>query len=576
MSRKIVGVLLSICLILGVLWGNIISGNGNKVNAAAEYTVGTYKELTYHKYSDHIKITDCNENTTSIAIPDKIGGLPVTIISSYAFNDCSNLVNIAIPNSVTSIGEGAFRNCTGLRSITLPDGITSIAPDTFWCCESLTGITIPDSVTSIGENAFYLCESLTGITLPDSVTSIGENAFYLCKSLTGITLPDSVTSIGGWAFYLCKSLTGITLPDSVTSIGEGAFSGCESLTGITLPDSVTSIGESAFLGCKSLTGITLPDSVTSIGGWAFSDCESLTGITLPDSVTSIGTSAFLGCESLTGITLPDSVTSIGGWAFGDCYNLKKITIPSSVTNIGNSVFYGCNNKLVIICEPGSVVEEYAKEQGIQTGCMHKYSTKIFPATTKQNGSIVSKCSYCGETSTKVINAATTVKLSKTKYTYNGKTHRPKVVVKDREGTVIPASNYTVTYPRSSKNVNKYTVTVTFKGNYRGTKKLTYKIQPRKTDISKLVARKRGFTVKLWKRTKQVTGYQIQYATNKRFQGAKTVTIKKYKTTSKTISRLKAGKKYYVRVRTYKKVKINGKYKGVYADWSKAKTVRTRK
>ncbi len=636
MGKKLIGVLLSICLILGALSGNIISGNLEKVSAAEGitgpyttgtykeltykkystnieiiecYSEGTYKELTYHKYTDHIEIADCNPAVTSIAIPDKIDGLPVTVIGSYAFNDCSNLVNITIPNSVTSIekyaffkckslteitipnsvtsiGEGAFRNCTGLRSITLPDGITSIAPDTFWCCESLTGITLPDSVTSIGENTFYLCESLTGITIPNSVTSIGESAFENCTGLRSITLPDGITSIAPDTFYYCESLTGITLPDSVTSIGEGAFGGCYNLKKITIPPSVTNIDSLAFLGCDNLVIKCEAGSATdkyAIANGLKQECYtngSFNELTYKKYSDHIEIS---GCNhAAVSIVIPESiaglpVTAIDDSAFYDCGKLTAIRIPNSVTRIGVCVFDKCSKELVIQCEPGSYAEKYAKERGYTTKCPHKYATKVVPATLDKDGSIVTKCSACEAVKeAKTIYAATTVKLSETLYTYNGKTQRPNVVVKDRTGNEISASNYTVTHPRNSKNVNKYTVTVKFKRNYSGTKKLTYKILPKRTGISKLSARKKGFTVKLKKRTKQVTGYQVQYATNKRFQGAKTVTIKKYKTTSKTISGLKAGKKYYVRARTYKKVKISGKYKRIYAGWSKVKAVRTRK
>lgn len=85
-----------------------------------------------------------------------------------------------------------------------------------------------------------------------------------------------------------------------------------------------------------------------------------------------------------------------------------------------------------------------------------------------------------------------------------------------------------------------------------------------------------YMVRLKKSTKQVTGYQIQYSTNKSFKGAKTVTLKKYKLTSKTITGLKSGKRYYVRVRTYKRVKVNGKYKVIYSNWSKVRSVKTKR
>lgn len=101
-------------------------------------------------------------------------------------------------------------------------------------------------------------------------------------------------------------------------------------------------------------------------------------------------------------------------------------------------------------------------------------------------------------------------------------------------------------------------------------------KPKSTSLLKLTAAKKGFTAK-WKKQSGTTGYQIQYSTSKKFsKGTKTTTIKKSSTVSKKISKLKAKKKYYVRVRTYKTAKINGKTKTLYSGWSKVKTVKTKK
>lgn len=132
-----------------------------------------------------------------------------------------------------NILRGAFQNCSKLTSITLPESVTRIGSGAFECCSSLTSINIPDSVTSIGEWAFYDCSNLTSITIPDSVTSIGDSAFKGCSSLTNIVIPDSVTIIGDSAFAFCSNLTSITIPDSVTSIGKWAFADCSSLSSVT-------------------------------------------------------------------------------------------------------------------------------------------------------------------------------------------------------------------------------------------------------------------------------------------------------------------------------------------------------
>lgn len=171
-----------------------------------------------------------------------------------------------------------------------------------------------------------------------------------------------------------------------------------------------------------------------------------------------------------------------------------------------------------------------------------------------------------------IAAAKSISLSATSYTYDGKVKKPTVTVKDSNGAKIAASNYNVTYGSGRKNVGKYTVKVTFKGDYAGTVTESFKINPKSTKISSITAKSKGFKVK-WKKNKtQTTGYQIQYSTSSTFKGAKTVTVSKNGTTNKTISKLKAKKKYYVRIRTYKKIG-SAKY---YSSWSKAKTVTTKR
>ena len=146
----------------------------------------------------------------------------------------------------------------------------------------LVEITIPDGVTSIGSYAFSGCTSLKEITIPNSVTSIGGSAFNGCTSLKEITIPDGVTSIGGYTFSGCTSLEEITIPNNVTSIRSYVFSGCTSLKEITIPGSVTSIGHYAFNNCTSLTSIVYEGTTEpTIGDYVFSDISAEATVTVP-------------------------------------------------------------------------------------------------------------------------------------------------------------------------------------------------------------------------------------------------------------------------------------------------------
>ena len=210
---------------------------------------------------------------------------------------------------------------------------------------------------------------------------------------------------------------------------------------------------------------------------------------------------------------------------------------------------------------------------------HTIKQTVTKATPTANGKIVNYCSVCKKTlSTTVIPKASSIKLKATSLTYNGKVRTPKVIVNDRTGkTLVKNTDYTVSYAKGRKYVGKYAVKITFKGKYSGTKTLYFTIKPKATSISSLKAGSKKFTVKWKKQATQTTGYQVQVATNKKFKkNKKTVTIKKQKTTKTTVKKLKAKKKYYVRVCTYKTVKINGKSIRIYSGWSKTKTVTTKK
>ena len=349
----------------------------------------TYGDFEYSVLSDGtVYISNYNGSAEKVDIPKKIDGKSVTCIGAYAFDYCSNITSVTIPDSVTSISQFAFVNCENLTDVTIPDSVMGIDDWAFCGCTSLKSITIPNSVTEIGDGAFNGCTSLKSITIPDRVTSIGDNAFSDCTSLTGITIPESVTSIGGWTFEGCTSLKSITIPGSVTEIGGRVFYGCTSLTAINVAtknqnyvsvngvlydkdktiiicypagkkdknykilDGVTSIDNSAFSGCTSLASVTIPDSVTKIGNSAFYGCTSLTGITIPNSVKSIGFEAFNGCTSLTSITIPDSVVDIGYYAFRGCKSLTAINVATGNQDYVsvNGVLYN-KDKTTIICYP---------------------------------------------------------------------------------------------------------------------------------------------------------------------------------------------------------------------------------
>lgn len=566
-------------------------------------------------------------NLSNVQLPNSL-----TLINDSAFGGCTSLTSVTIPDGVKRIDNSAFEGCTSLTSVIIPDSVTSIGDDAFLGCISLKSIeisdnnknyssvdgvlfnkdksvlviypagktdsvySIPNSVTSIGNSAFSECTNLLNVTIPNSVTSIGAYAFQGCTSLASVTIPNSVTSIGNSAFDGCASLTSVTIGNGVTSIGDFAFEDCTSLTNITIPDSVTSIGNDAFYSCYFTFGsfvnnskcqynrgetivdtdsdgfcikdnvlvkmrpnyaideVSIPNGVIKIGDYAFEYCTSLTNITIPDSVTSIGDYAFEFCESLTNITIPDSVTSISDYAFEYCASLTSVTIGNSVTDIGYAAFSGCDN-LKNIYYKGS--QEEWNKINIRDNNNNLTNATIyynFIACTQNNHN------YFGDWTVVKEATCTTSGLKQRTCSYDGHT----------ETIVIPATGHN--FGNNSANC---LVCGTANPNYiaptQPTQTSKTVAKPKSAKIKKVKAAKKAVSVE-WKKVSGVKGYQIQVATDKKFKkNKKTATVKKQKTTKITIKKLKAKKKYYVRIRTYKTV--NGKK--VYSSWSKVKTVKTK-
>ena len=188
------------------------------------------------------------------------------------------------------------------------------------------------------------------------------------------------------------------------------------------------------------------------------------------------------------------------------------------------------------------------------------------------------CTVCGAVvesadipalSPKSISSAS-VSLSIATYSFDGKVKTPSVTVKLGSTALRKGIDYVVSY-RNNKNVGKATVVITGKGLYAGTITRTFVINPAKQEIQKLTAKSKGFYIDYAAKS-HATGYEIQYATNSSFSGAKKTVITSNKTDRVTVSKLSGNKKYYVRVRTY--TTVNGiKY---YGAWSAVKTVTTKK
>jgi hypothetical protein len=315
-------------------WDTNGDGKLDEVEAAAVTNLGTafsgnesitsFDELRYFT-----KLKSIGDNAfqgcsalSHIVIPEN-----VTAIGKNAFNSCTALNSLSIPNAVEIINEGAFENCVNLVTLSLSDYLESIGI-------SLELIKLPEQLETIGEAAFKNCSSLTISSLPSELTSIGSYAFSGCTGLTSMDIPRGITSMGNYVFEDCNSLTSVYV--YCATMGNHVFEGCNSLTSVYV--NCATIGN-CFSGLVSIQELTLGNQVTTIGDAAFKGCTGLTSIAIPFSVFSIGDEAFSGCSNLTAVSvLWTSPVAITADVFTNRYN-AILTVPCGCTDIYKSADY---------------------------------------------------------------------------------------------------------------------------------------------------------------------------------------------------------------------------------------------
>lgn len=510
-------------------------------------------------------------------------------IQLQGYNGDKKVEELVIPGVVdekvvSSLGA-VCKDMTNLKRVTIPDTVTELFTNTFRGCTSLENFTVPDHVQEVGSNTFLGCSNLKSVVIPDSVIEIESSVFEDCISLESVVISNNVTVLSNGVFYKCRNLKTINLPSKLKKIGHGCFqkSGIES---ITFPDTLEEIGQCAFSGCTSLTSVKIPTKVKVLCGSTFLGCTSLASAIVPPSVEKSGI---------------ENVASDGN----DHSNLQ--IFPSTTVIYGHSgsfiaeqaATYGnpfVDSKYVATVKTEPTCTTYGVTEMFCPTCNYRYTatpsplghhmvdTPMVPATCDAPGHTAGKqCDRCGQAGAGVqeISQIGQIKLTKSTYTYNGKAKKPAVKVKDMNDSVIAAKNYTVSYSGGRKKIGKYKVTIVFQGSYTGTVTKTFMVTPKKVSIKGLQAGSKSLTVKWSGKASQVSGYQVQLATNKKFtKNVKTSEVNKKKQVkkkqvTKTIKKLKSKKKYYVRVRAYKTVKFEGKKTKIYSGWSKAKSIKVK-
>lgn len=222
-----------------------------------------------------------NDNIHYSTIDGVLFSKDKTYLSLYPYGRKGKYI---IPEGISGIARYAFNECTGLTSLTLPNSLITVNYDSFYNCTNLKEYYVYDDNPQFSTNNgalfskdktilwLYPIGKEGSYSIPEETKSIKGNAFYNCTNLISVVFPENLQSIGDYAFSYCNSLVSITLPKNLRSIGFGAFDNCTNLTTVILPESLQEIRARIFSNCTNITSITLPNSWTSIPSYLIEDC----------------------------------------------------------------------------------------------------------------------------------------------------------------------------------------------------------------------------------------------------------------------------------------------------------------
>jgi len=403
--------------IITLPWGNDPYNPDNGGGNTPVYSDGLeFKSSEDGSYCILVGIGTCTDRY--ITIPSECNSIPVKVIGSGAFRNCTDIVGVTIPAGITEIGWATFEGCSALESIIIPfvgHSKTDMENTHFGYIfgasySSDNGEYIPETLkyvkiagrSVIHQLAFEDCGNITTIELSDKSESVGLSAFKGCSSLESITISfvgnvkdGTENTHFGYIFGASSYNDNVrNVPASLKSvniigvckIAEYAFYGCSGLTDVVISDNVTEIGKSAFEGCDGLTSMTIPfvgnvkdgSENTHFGyifgagyeSWLYGQYPN-NGEFVPKSLKSVRITGdieivdymFFLCSSLTSIEFLYSFTQIGEFAFLGCSSLVSIDIPNSVNTIGQYAFENCQSLTSIEISGVSVIEK-----GVFEGC----------------------------------------------------------------------------------------------------------------------------------------------------------------------------------------------------------------
>ena len=319
-----------------------------------------------------------------------------TVTEIRDLQDCVDLREVKLPDTITLIADNAFFRCKNLRAINFPESLGHIGESAFWGCVALEKIALPKECY-IRNYSFAWCESLSEIEFNEQWLYPKE-CFMHCKSLKKVVLPKTTGRLDPGVFKGCCNLESVVLNEGLESFYGNDFDDCAirelvipksvkavygkpnienfrgfcvdsenerlcSIDGVlytknmktlelcpkgyegvfVVPDGVGCIASHAFYSCSRITKVVIPDSVWDIGWESFSECGNLQTVILGNGVEEIDERAFACCKKLETIVIGNGLKRIKKEAFRNCKALTKVVLPDSITNYNATMFEGCSN-----------------------------------------------------------------------------------------------------------------------------------------------------------------------------------------------------------------------------------------
>ena len=451
---------------------------------------------------------------TEIIIEEGITGINNRLTRMF-----KNAISVTLPSSLESIGENNFSNFTKLETVTIPDNskLKYIYTSAFEKCTSLKSINLPQGLESIYSRAFHTCSNLTNLKLPSTLTRIDELAFSNGPRFKNneLTVPKGVTTIKSRSIYNINDLKTINVENGVTKIEYFAFSDNDSLTRINLPSSIKSVGTYA---CKSYNEEKYAtcdiyvdkykDSIDCSSNWGTNgtiywkarDFKNTTDNTVV--ISDVADQTYTGSLIVPNITVSCndvelvkdtdytvsysnnknvgtatiSITGIGDYTGTITKNFNIVARDISDTTIGsipNQTYTGNSiSALPVITYNGATLTKgtdytltYSNNVNVGTGTVTITGKGNFKGTTSKTFSI----------SARAMSDTSVANVSSQTYTGNGISPLPTITYNNK--TLKKDTDYTLSY---SNNINAgtATITITGKGNFTGTTSKTFSISAR--------------------------------------------------------------------------------------------------